>query len=105
MVYSIFRSIIKNRIMKIFSKKTIVITMVTGITTMIFLSISGCFTSAKVAAKGGAQLWAENCQRCHNTPSPATFSPDQWKTIGMHMQTRALLTDKERDKIVEFLQQ
>jgi hypothetical protein len=79
--------------------------MITGITIMIFLSISGCFTSAKVAAKGGAQLWAENCQRCHNTPSPATFSADQWKTIGMHMQTRALLTDKERDKIVEFLQQ
>ena len=91
--------------MKIFSKKMIVGIMITGIIVMIFLSISGCFTSAKVAAKGGAQLWAENCQRCHNTPSPATVSPDQWKTIGMHMQTRALLTDKERDKIVEFLQQ
>lgn len=79
--------------------------LVTGVVILLFISASGCFTSAKVAAKGGAQLWAENCQRCHNTPSPSSFSPEQWKTIGMHMQTRAQLTDVERDKIVAFLQQ
>jgi hypothetical protein len=66
---------------------------------------NSCTTSQKVSAKSGAQLWAENCQRCHNTPSPSTFSPEKWETIGMHMQSRALLTDKERDKIVEFLKQ
>jgi len=64
-----------------------------------------CAESQKVKAKTGAQLWAENCQRCHNTPSPASFSHDQWTTIGMHMQTRAQLTDEERDKIVAFLRQ
>ena len=63
-----------------------------------------CKESPKVAAKSGAQLWGENCQRCHNTPQPTTFSDEQWETIGMHMQTRALLTNKERDKIVGFLQ-
>jgi nitrate/TMAO reductase-like tetraheme cytochrome c subunit len=67
--------------------------------------MNGCVESQKVAAKSGAQLWAENCQRCHNTPSPNTFSHDQWITIGMHMQTRALLTDKEREKVVAFLTQ
>ena len=72
---------------------------------LIALSIDGCFTSKKVAAKSGAQLWAENCQRCHNTPSSSTFSHEQWETVGMHMQTRALLTDVERDKIVAFLKQ
>jgi nitrate/TMAO reductase-like tetraheme cytochrome c subunit len=50
------------------------------------------------------ELWAENCQRCHNTPSATSFSAEQWKTIGMHMQTRALLTNNERDKVVAFLQ-
>ena len=79
--------------------------MIAGVAILIFVSLSGCFTSAKVAAKGGAQLWAENCQRCHNTPSPSSFSPDQWQTIGLHMQTRAQLTDAERDKIVAFLKQ
>jgi hypothetical protein len=33
------------------------------------------------------------------------YSPDQWETIGLHMQSRALLTDEERTKIVEFLKQ
>jgi hypothetical protein len=61
--------------------------------------------SQKVANKPGAQLWAENCQHCHNVPSPNSFSGDQWETIGMHMQTRALITEQERDKIVEFLKQ
>ena len=65
---------------------------------------TGCTESQKVAAKSGAQLWAENCQRCHNTPSPASFSAEQWETIGFHMQTRALLTDNEKNKIVGFLQ-
>jgi len=51
------------------------------------------------------QLWAENCQRCHNTPSPNSFSAEQWETIGMHMQTRAMITQDERNKIVAFLKQ
>ena len=72
---------------------------------MTSIVMDSCKASQKVAAKSGAQLWSENCQRCHNTPSPATFSHEQWETIGLHMQTRALLTDQEREKIVEFLKQ
>ena len=69
------------------------------------MALSGCTTSMKVANKSGAQLWAENCQRCHNTPSPSSFTHEQWETIGLHMQSRALITDTEREKIVEFLKQ
>ena len=71
----------------------------------LYTLVNGCKVSQDIADKSGAQLWAENCQRCHNTPSPSAFSHEQWKTIGMHMQTRAQLTDKERDKIIAFLQQ
>ncbi len=67
------------------------------------LLINGCAPSKEVAAKTGTQLWGENCQRCHNTPGASTFSAEQWETVGMHMQTRALITADERDKIVEFL--
>ncbi len=67
--------------------------------------MNSCAETQKVASKSGAQLWAENCQRCHNTPSPSAFSHEQWVTIGMHMQTRAMITNKERDKIVAFLSQ
>jgi len=76
-----------------------------SIAVTIALSVGSCASSAKITDKSGAQLWAENCQRCHNTPSPSTFSPEKWETVGMHMQSRALLTNTERDKIVSFLKQ
>jgi hypothetical protein len=79
--------------------------MIAGLGILVAVIMNSCVESQKVAAKSGAQLWAENCQRCHNTPSPNSFSHEQWVTIGMHMQTRAQLTDKERDKIVGFLTQ
>ncbi len=79
--------------------------MIAGAVILMGIIMNGCAESKQVAAKSGAQLWAENCQRCHNTPSSVSFSHEQWITIGMHMQTRAQLTDKERDKIVAFLSQ
>lgn len=91
--------------MSVLIVKRIPVIIAAGLATVMFLLVNGCVSSQKISGKSGAQLWAENCQRCHNTPSPNTFSPEQWKTIGMHMQTRALLTDEERDKIVAFLQQ
>ncbi len=71
----------------------------------IIFTLNGCFVSKSVDAKTGVQLWTENCQRCHNTPSPSTFSHEQWETIGLHMQSRALLTEPEKNKIIKFLQQ
>jgi len=76
---------------------------VTGI--LLIVIMNSCVESQQVRAKTGVKLWAENCQRCHNTPTPNTFSHEQWITIGMHMQTRAQITDTERDKIVAFLTQ
>lgn len=89
--------------MKRISIKSITVLLVAGVSLMATANFVGCKASQKVSAKSGVQLWAENCQRCHNTPSPASFSPEQWETLGMHMQTRALITDEERTKIVTFL--
>ncbi len=72
---------------------------------IIAMAMNGCKASQQISSKTGVQLWSENCQRCHNTPSPSSFSPEQWETIGLHMQSRALLTDEERIKIVAFLKQ
>lgn len=67
--------------------------------------IQSCAASKEmINNKTGAQLWGENCIRCHNTPSPADFNDAQWKTIGLHMQDRANLTKDEAEKIVVFLQ-
>jgi hypothetical protein len=81
----------------------LVLMLITVITTVAILT--SCTVSEKITAKSGAQLWAENCQRCHNTPSPSTFSNDQWETVGMHMQTRSMITEDEKNKIVQFLKQ
>ena len=91
--------------MSIFNKKQTVLSILVILIIPVIVIVNSCTVSQKVSAKSGAQLWAENCQRCHNTPSPSTFSAEKWETIGMHMQSRALLTDKERDKIVAFLKQ
>jgi len=64
---------------------------------------NGCATSVKVTSKSGSQLWGENCIRCHNAPSSSEYSGVQWETIGLHMRTRANLTDAETKKIVDFL--
>jgi hypothetical protein len=66
-------------------------------------SLTGCYVSAKVANRSGAQLWAENCNRCHNAPGPGEFNNDNWDIVGTHMQVRANLSKTEVDKITEFL--
>jgi hypothetical protein len=91
--------------MKLSNIKRLTCITIGGLCILIVVIMNSCVESKNVAAKSGVQLWAENCQRCHNTPSPNSFSHEQWVTIGMHMQTRAQLTDKERDKIVAFLTQ
>ena len=62
-----------------------------------------CAPSKMIAEKSGAQLWGENCIRCHNMPSPADFADAQWTTIGLHMEVRANLTHAEAEKIVDFM--
>lgn len=79
-----------------------------------WLVISSCSTekqSTEVAAgataaptgKSGAELWAQNCVRCHNIRSPSNYSPAQWEVVMMHMRVRANLTPEEHKKILEFL--
>ena len=66
--------------------------------------ISSCSATSELAeAKSGAQLWGENCLRCHNAPSPETFSDSEWDVAVLHMRVRANLTETEAIKIVEFM--
>lgn len=55
------------------------------------------------AEKGGAQLWGENCGRCHNVRSPSSYSDAEWDVAMHHMRIRANLTAEEHNKILEFL--
>jgi len=53
--------------------------------------------------ESGAQIWSENCIRCHNLRSPSEFSADQWEIIVHHMRIRAGLTANEAEKVEAFL--
>ncbi len=65
---------------------------------------TGCSAQRElVSQRSGAQIWGENCVRCHNSPSPADYNDTDWETIGMHMRVRANLTREEIDKVVDFL--
>ena len=88
-----------------YNKKTTILTAMMVVIGLNIVILNSCTVSQKIMAKSGAQLWSENCQRCHNTPSPSTYSPEKWETIGLHMQSRALLTEREKEKIVAFLKQ
>lgn len=79
-----------------------VIAAITMLAIINFLTI-GCYESKKVAAKSGAQLWAENCTRCHNAPAPGEFSNANWDIVGTHMQVRANITGSDAQKIIDFL--
>jgi mono/diheme cytochrome c family protein len=59
--------------------------------------------AAQKTIKGGAQLWTENCMRCHNIRDPKSLSDDQWQVAVRHMRVRANLTANEHEKILAFL--
>jgi cytochrome c5 len=64
-------------------------------------------SSAKPTApkKGKAQIWAETCNRCHNTRSPDSYSGKEWAVVMTHMRVRGYLTGEDQRAIQEFLQQ
>jgi hypothetical protein len=67
------------------------------------LLISSCAPTKEIAEKSGAQLWGENCNRCHSAPSQDQYSKDQWAIVGTHMKLKAGITNDEMNKIVGFL--
>lgn len=56
------------------------------------------------ANESGAQIWAENCMRCHELRSPSQYTPAQWGIIVQYMRLRAGLTGTQAKKVLAFLQ-
>lgn len=74
------------------------------------LLLAGCAStpaaatsSGGIASKGGAQLWAESCVRCHNVRSPSVYSDAEWDVVMHHMRIRANLTAADTTRVLEFL--
>lgn len=87
---------------KIYNYITVSLIILVG---LVFLGCNaGKMSSGTESGKGSAQLWQENCMRCHNTRSPSTYSDREWEVAMHHMRVRADLTAEEHRRILEYLQ-
>jgi len=63
-------------------------------------------TKPPVAKKlTGAELYAINCNRCHQERYPTEFTSAQWQTIMTHMRVRANLPAKQVKAIVKYMKE
>lgn len=85
--------------------ENISIIIVGAVISIMLLNTYSCKQSEAISQKTGAQIWGENCIRCHNAADPSTFSDVEWDVAAMHMQIRANLTPEETKKVIHFLQQ
>lgn len=73
----------------------------------VLLSLAGCrggSARGPEAEPSAAELWAQNCKRCHAMRAIDEYDRDGWKVVMMHMRVRANLTGDEYRKILAFLQ-
>jgi hypothetical protein len=54
-------------------------------------------------ARGRAQMWTQNCIRCHNARSPGYYSDREWQVAMHHMRVRCSITTEEYEAILAFL--
>ena len=59
--------------------------------------------SETASARGGAEIWATSCVRCHNSRSPASYSDAEWDVAMLHMRTQARLPADEYRSVLAFL--
>lgn len=57
---------------------------------------SGDFTT-------GANVWRDNCGRCHNIRDARELRDDQWYSTAFHMRIRGGLTGQETRDVIAFL--
>ena len=54
-----------------------------------------------VQPRDGQQVFAQNCERCHNAPQ--SFSPNISGTVVRHMRVRANLSEQDAQALMRFL--
>jgi mono/diheme cytochrome c family protein len=53
----------------------------------------------------GAELYAINCNRCHQERYPTEFTAAQWQTLMLHMRVRANLPAKQAKEILKYMKE
>ena len=71
-----------------------------GAASLFFISL---FVHAEPSQLKGAEVFNNNCARCHNARSIDEFSLAEWTVIMPHMREKAHLTGKETDAVMKFI--
>jgi len=74
---------------------------------VVVVSLAFADTGEKPAAKKltGQELYAINCGRCHSERYATERTPAQWKTLMLHMRTRAQIPAAQAKEILKYLQE
>ena len=59
----------------------------------------------KESELSGAELWSQNCSRCHNVRSPQEYNDAQWNIIVSHMRVIGGIPAAQARAITKFLQE
>ena len=89
--------------MKILSKSIYTLLSAGGLLMSLSIAQAGNYPTPGDANKG-AQLWADNCGRCHNLRGPEELRDDQWISTMYHMRVRAGFTGQDTRDILSFMQ-
>ncbi len=63
----------------------------------------GAAAVAETQPINGAEVFNNNCARCHNARPLEEFSLEEWAVIMPHMREKAHLTGKETDAVMQFI--
>jgi len=77
----------------------------TSVSTLCFICIllSSAVATAAAPSPNGAEVFNNNCARCHNARSIDEFSLAEWAVIMPHMREKAHLTGRETESVLEFI--
>ena len=53
----------------------------------------------------GSELYAVNCNRCHQKRYPTEFNSGQWQTLMTHMRVRANLPAKQAKEVLKYMKE
>jgi mono/diheme cytochrome c family protein len=100
------------RFAKIFSRPAAVLALAAvlggGIATTLLAADPATDTKKSEPAKKkltGAELYAINCNRCHQERYPTEFNSAQWQTLITHMRVRANLPAKQAKEILKYMKE
>lgn len=74
-----------------------------SVSILFLLIFSAPWVSAEPSPINGAEVFNNNCARCHNARSLDEFSLQEWAVIMPHMREKAHLTGKETDAVMAFI--